>query len=92
MRRKIIDGKYYAISKNPDISALTQAYNIRFAREKVTSFTSLDALALKWWGNEKFWPIICYFNSIVDPLTELDTKQELIIPLDIQNWIEKIDL
>jgi len=88
--RYIIDHKYYSLWFLPNLSNLISTYNIRFAREKVDMTTTLDKLAFKYYGDESLYPVIALFNGMVDILTELDDKQELLIPLDIQNWINKL--
>jgi very-short-patch-repair endonuclease len=54
--------------------------NVQILRIKIEEFKSNRQKTLK----------KCLDFLINDPLTELETKQELIIPLDIRNWIDKI--
>lgn len=89
-KRKIIDGKYYSFLQNKNLSNIIETYKIKFAKETVDSNTSLDKIALKYYGEEKYWQILCIFNSIVDPLTELDDKREIVVPLNINEWIDKL--
>lgn len=88
--RKIIDNSYFGMWFNKNLTNIVSTYNVKFATEKVDKQTTLDKLAYKYYGEERYWYIIAIWNNIVDPLTELETKQELIIPLDIRNWIDKI--
>lgn len=90
MTNKIIDNTYFAIRLNQNLSNLIATYNIKFAREPVDSFTQLDKVAFKWYGDSSKYTVICLFNNIVDPLTDLDDKQELLIPLNINEWINKV--
>jgi hypothetical protein len=75
---------------NKNLSNLISTFNIKFAREQVDKRTTLDKLAFKWLGDERYWYVIALFNNIVDPLAELDEKRELIIPLNISDWIDRI--
>lgn len=88
--RRIIDNSYFSLWFNKNLTNIVSTYNVKFATEKVDKQTTLDKLAYKYYGEERYWYIVAIFNGIVDPLTELETKQELIIPLDIRNWIDKI--
>ena len=88
--RYIIDNKYRSIWWNKNLSAIISTYNVRFAREKVDMTTTLDKLALKYYGDESKWPVIAIWNGLIDIFVELDQKEELIIPLDIQNWVDKL--
>ena len=88
--RKIIDNSYFGLWFNKNLTNIVSTYNVKFATEKVDKQTTLDKLAYKYAGNEKYWYIIAIFNGIVDPLTELDEKRELIIPLNIRDWVDKI--
>jgi hypothetical protein len=39
-----------------------------------------DAIAYKFYGDEKLWWLICVFNGIVDPYEEIATGVKLLIP------------
>lgn len=88
--RKIINNRYYGLWFNKNLSNIVSTYKIKFATEKVDKQTTFDKLAYKYYGDEKYWYIICIFNNIVDPISELDYKQELVIPLNIKDWVDKI--
>lgn len=87
---KIIDKQYYETYKNKNLSNLIKIYNIKFTTEPVTSFTYLDKLAYQYYGDGRLWWIICIFNNITDPITGLEKKSELLIPLNPGEWIDRL--
>lgn len=88
--KKLINKTYYGLYFNKNLSNIIKTYNVKFAKEKVTSFTYLDKVAHKFYGDESLWWVICVFNNIVDPLTELDEKDELLVPLNVKDFVDKL--
>lgn len=71
-----------------DLDVLNAAYEGMHEQSmSCTSFTVTDsevsqpdAIAYRFYGDERLWWVICTFNGIVDPYTELTAGTKLLIP------------
>lgn len=90
--RKLINNSYWSFYQNKNLANLIKIYNIKFSREKIQNNASilLDQIAYKYYGDENLWWVIAIFNDIVDPFNDLNNKKELIIPLNVKEYIDKL--
>jgi hypothetical protein len=52
--------------------------------------TMLDKVAYKFYGDESLWWVIAIFNNIVDPFRDFEDKKELLIPLNVREFVDKL--
>jgi hypothetical protein len=88
--RKIINGTYWSFYENKNLTNLIRTYNIKFAKEPVTLTTMLDKVAYKYYGDESLWWVVAIFNNIVDPFQDFEDKAELLVPLNVREFIDKL--
>lgn len=88
--RIIIDEKYWSLYKNKNLANIVKTYNVKFAKEKININTYLDSVAYKYYGDESLWWVIAIFNNIVDPILDLDNRSYLLIPLNVNNYVDKL--
>lgn len=73
---------YYNTNDNKYIYGTTAHIkkDLPFVLHRVKQRDTFDTLSLKYYGNPTYYWVICDFNNIQDPFTELKVGQSLKIP------------